>query len=248
MSAEGMTPGRGFEGGWLAEGLADDAVLECGVCWRVYDPAKGDRAAKVEPGVAFRDLPDEYHCPECDSPKEKFLLIDAGAGPRRGPEAHDMQRRIDALIKAYREADLAMASLPIYNPDLHIAALGFRPYGEGYLGALVTPWFMNLVLLPAQKQKLARASGADRAVGFPSGHYPFAAVHLDGVGAFEFLSLFSPMSVFQDQAAAHVAAEAALEELMTVPPPAPPPAPVEPTSRRTLLMGRKRVSDQASPA
>jgi [NiFe] hydrogenase assembly HybE family chaperone len=247
MSAEGMTPGRGFEGGWLAHGLADDAVLECGVCWRVYDPKKGDRLAKVDPGVPFRDLPDTYHCPECDSPKEKFLLIDAGAGPKRGPEAHDRQRRLDALIKAYREADLAMASLPIYNPDLRIAALGFRPYQEGYLGALVTPWFMNIVLLPAQKQSAARASGAERAVAFPSGHYGFAAAHLDGVGAFEFLSLFSPMTAFDGQQAAQIAAEAALEALMTPPPPAPAAPTAEPTSRRTLLLGRSRPTPNPAP-
>ena len=46
--ADGMVPGKGFEGGWLAEGLADDATLECGVCWRVYDPAVGDRARAID--------------------------------------------------------------------------------------------------------------------------------------------------------------------------------------------------------
>lgn len=242
-----MSPGRGFEGGWLAEGLADDAVLECGVCWRVYDPKVGDRAAKIDPGTAFRDLPDDYHCPECDSPKEKFLLIAAGEGPKRGPAAQDMQKRLDALLRAYRDADLAMASLPIYNPALSIAAVGFRPYEEGYLGALITPWFLNLVLLPAKKKTLDRASGAERAVAFASGHYPFVAVQLDGVGAFEFLSLFSPMTAFEDQAAAFIAAEAALSEIETAPPPAPPAPEPEPTSRRTLLMGRRKPSGAAIP-
>jgi rubredoxin len=47
--------------------------MECGVCWSVYDPAKGDSVWQIEPGVAFEDLPADWRCPECDAPREKFL-------------------------------------------------------------------------------------------------------------------------------------------------------------------------------
>ncbi len=47
--------------------------MECGVCWSVYDPAKGDPVWQIEPGVAFEDLPADWRCPECDAPREKFL-------------------------------------------------------------------------------------------------------------------------------------------------------------------------------
>jgi [NiFe] hydrogenase assembly HybE family chaperone len=246
MKTDGLVPGAGFEGGWLAAGLADDAVVECGVCWRVYDPKAGDPARGVEPGTAFSALPEDWHCPECDSEKEKFLIVAEGDGPKRGPGAKSMQQRLDALLAAYRDADLAMAGLPVYNPRLRIAALGFRPYGEGYAGVLATPWFLNLVLLPAEKATDARASGSTRAVAFPSGVYVFSSVKLERVGAFEFCSLFSPMLEFEDQEAARIAAEAAIEALFE---PAPAPAPTDDDaqvrSRRTLLMGRTRA--QASP-
>ena len=37
----------------------------CSVCGYVYDPAEHD-------GVAFEDLPDDWRCPRCRQPKEKF--------------------------------------------------------------------------------------------------------------------------------------------------------------------------------
>jgi len=37
----------------------------CSVCGYVYDPAEHD-------GVAFEDLPDDWKCPRCKQPKEKF--------------------------------------------------------------------------------------------------------------------------------------------------------------------------------
>ena len=37
----------------------------CSICGYVYDPAEHD-------GVAFEDLPDDWKCPRCKQPKEKF--------------------------------------------------------------------------------------------------------------------------------------------------------------------------------
>ena len=37
----------------------------CSICGYVYDPAEHD-------GVAFEDLPDDWRCPRCKQPKEKF--------------------------------------------------------------------------------------------------------------------------------------------------------------------------------
>lgn len=37
----------------------------CSICGYVYDPAEHD-------GVAFEDLPDDWKCPRCKRPKEKF--------------------------------------------------------------------------------------------------------------------------------------------------------------------------------
>lgn len=40
-------------------------IYICSICGYVYDPAEND-------GVAFEDLPDDWRCPRCKQPKEKF--------------------------------------------------------------------------------------------------------------------------------------------------------------------------------
>ena len=52
-----------------------DAVMECGICWTVYDPRLGDAEWQIPAGTAFRDLPEEWRCPECDAPKAKFFRV-----------------------------------------------------------------------------------------------------------------------------------------------------------------------------
>ena len=49
---------------------------KCSVCGRVYDPAKGDPEGGVAPGTAFEDIPDDWTCPECDSPKSAYRPMD----------------------------------------------------------------------------------------------------------------------------------------------------------------------------
>ncbi|MEI8297271.1 MAG: rubredoxin [Pseudomonadota bacterium] len=50
---------------------------ECGVCWTVYDPSKGDDFAQVSCGTAFEQLPSNWTCPHCDAPKTRFLRVPA---------------------------------------------------------------------------------------------------------------------------------------------------------------------------
>lgn len=37
----------------------------CTVCGYVYEPEKGDPAADIAPGTAFKDLPEGWLCPAC---------------------------------------------------------------------------------------------------------------------------------------------------------------------------------------
>jgi len=63
----------GFENFGTRQDLSDEARMECGICWTVYDPAEGDAAAQIAPGTPFAALPEEWHCPNCDAPKSKFM-------------------------------------------------------------------------------------------------------------------------------------------------------------------------------
>ena len=45
---------------------------QCSVCGYMYDPAKGQPLNGYPPGTGFEDLPDDWRCPVCGAPKNKF--------------------------------------------------------------------------------------------------------------------------------------------------------------------------------
>ena len=51
-------------------------VYQCRHCQTVYDQEYGDATSDISPGTAFADLPADYCCQMCDSPKEDFLEVD----------------------------------------------------------------------------------------------------------------------------------------------------------------------------
>jgi [NiFe] hydrogenase assembly HybE family chaperone len=218
-----------FEGSYLGDGskLDDDTVLECGICWWVYDPALGDDVEQVQPGTPFSRLPDTWRCPNCDAEKHKFLVLGAASG--NSPLAHPVAE----LANTYRRAALNMKGLPIYNPTLAVEAVGFREHEGRHVGVVVTPWFMNLTVLPSRAEQAAWIAGGTIRLAFPSGQYDLLVSQLPEYGLVGTCSLFSPMSEFTDHEAAQVAAQAAADALFQVEEPAPAPT----VSRRQLLGG-----------
>ena len=108
-----------------------------------------------------------------------------------------------------------MAEVPILNDALRVEAVGFREFGDNFLGVLVTPWFMNLMLLPGE----AGAWDEDRPGEklrhtLPAGDFEFIAGHEDGIGHYRMCSLFSPMFEFADHEAAVETAAAVMEGVL----------------------------------
>ncbi|NYZ14170.1 [NiFe]-hydrogenase assembly chaperone HybE [Azospirillum sp. RWY-5-1] len=148
--------------------------------------------------------------------------------------------RVAALVAEYRRiAATDMVGVPICNPALAVEAVGFRPFGPGWLGAVVTPWFLNAVLIPADPARWAlRLDGDREVVPLPAGDHAFTAARLDGLGTLLVIPLVSAMNVFTSHAEAVAAAGFAVDRLMTAPEPAtnaPPPARAETVSRRALF-------------
>ncbi len=107
------------------------------------------------------------------------------------------------LVSAFRQIERTrMKGLPFLNPELRVEAVGFVPWDTGALGVLVTPWFMNLVLLPGTAEWPQLRVGDKVRQCFPSGCYEFTVGDEPGVGRYQGCSLFSPMLEFEDQAAA----------------------------------------------
>jgi [NiFe] hydrogenase assembly HybE family chaperone len=108
-----------------------------------------------------------------------------------------------------------MTDVPLLNPALEVQAVGFRVWENYCLGVLITPWFMNLMLLPLAGDVWAELpSGTRINHSFPSGTYEFILGEGEGIGRYLMCSLFSPVFEFQNQEAAVVTAEAVLEGLM----------------------------------
>jgi rubredoxin len=49
---------------------------ECSVCGYIYDPEAGDPDNGAEPGTAFKDLPEDWTCPECGAGKDEFEVLE----------------------------------------------------------------------------------------------------------------------------------------------------------------------------
>lgn len=54
---------------------AASAKYRCKVCGYIYDPERGDPDNGIKAGTAFKDLPDDWKCPECGVNKEQFEKV-----------------------------------------------------------------------------------------------------------------------------------------------------------------------------
>ena len=107
-----------------------------------------------------------------------------------------------------------MDGVPILNDALEVRAVGTDAWNGFWLSILITPWFINIVLLPQEPDGETIRTGEKRMFGFPAGSYEFIRGHEDGLGPFWMCSLFSPVFEFTDMETAEAAAEAALSELL----------------------------------
>ncbi|MBI4724048.1 MAG: [NiFe]-hydrogenase assembly chaperone HybE, partial [Rhodomicrobium sp.] len=100
---------------------------------------------------------------------------------------------------------------------LSVAAIGMRSFSGVWLSVLVTPWFINVMALPASEadaESWSRlASGTKVTRQLPAGAFEFICGSEDGIGPYQMCSLFSPVLEFENQEAAVAAAEAALDAL-----------------------------------
>lgn len=128
----------------------------------------------------------------------------------------DTAQVVEALLRAYRAIAVEMAELPIVNPRLSVDALGFREWNGGHAGIVVTPWFMNVVIVLPEGSRVVEP-GTRVARQFPAGQLEFVTSVLDGVGPIEGCSLISPMGQFRDMPHALEVARDAANALFTAP-------------------------------
>ncbi|MEM8836485.1 MAG: [NiFe]-hydrogenase assembly chaperone HybE [Pseudomonadota bacterium] len=206
----------GFEGSFLGanDKISLQAIMECKICWTPYDPAEGDETRQVLPGTPFLHLPEDWKCPNCDAPKEQFLVLE-DPGSNAVLEAAEIAERTRAL-----EADFVeiwhgqMRDVPLVNKALRVQAVGFKMHEGRPLGVLISPWFMNLIQLSKDLDEWSHlVTGEKEIMAFPSGNYEFIHNKREMVGGYKACSLFSMMGEFNSQAQAVEVAESIMVAL-----------------------------------
>lgn len=153
--------------------------------------------------------------------------------------ASTQTERVGALAASFeRIGHDTMLSLPFYNEKLAVEALDFEPFGDEWLGVLITPWFMNLVLVPGRPVPYSEAAnGTKREIELPGGSVTFRCGGTEDFGLFYANSLASPMDVYKSQEQARAAGRRVLAGLRS-PVEAEPKGTSQPqqgVSRRTLF-------------
>ena len=120
------------------------------------------------------------------------------------------------LEQAFHKIHLEnMQGIPILNPAIRVEALGFQLYEGRVLGIIITPWLMNVVLLPVEGEDWSHmALGDKRPHKFVSMTYKFMLNEIDGIGRCQTHSLYSPMRDFISHEQALVVAQNFLDDLM----------------------------------
>jgi len=162
------------------------------------------------------------------------------------------------LEAAFRATATRMEGLGFVNPALRIEAVGFAPWEGHWLGVMVTPWAINLMLLPhdtALWQPLR--AGDKRHYEFPAGDYEFIGARDPAAGEYQMCSLFSPVLQFTDHDTARITAMVARRALLDVrtadyeeaeqpsPSDETPVTKAAPPSRRDVLRGRGSHGDSS---
>jgi [NiFe] hydrogenase assembly HybE family chaperone len=205
-----------FEGSYMGanDRISPRAVMECKICWTPYDPTEGDDFRQVSPGTAFADLPDDWGCPHCGAPKAQFMVRE-DPGSAALAETAALTEATTRLVADFREVwNSRMRDLPMVNTALHVEAVGFRAHEGRWLGVLISPWFMNLILLPGTDGDWSDLRpGTKEVLTFPSGEYEFLHNVREMVGGYKACSLFSPMTEFASQMQATEVARAVIAAL-----------------------------------
>jgi [NiFe] hydrogenase assembly HybE family chaperone len=147
-----------------------------------------------------------------------------------------LHSRVEALVcrfeSIYREK---MEHLPITNRRLRVEAVGFRRCGDYQLGVLITPWFINLILLPESAIVGDHPQGSKSTVTFACGNVEFTGCDDPRLGQYRSAALFRSVTDFPSQAVASDIANQVLKNQYTANDDTPS------LTRRAVLTGRGLV-------
>lgn len=125
----------------------------------------------------------------------------------------------DAVEEAFfRIQQDQMSDVPILNPVLSVEAVDFQRWQGHWLGIVVTPWCMSMLLVPGSADNwVSTGENKRRFVKFPAGDFAFLGSEEVELGEYQSCPLFSPMGKFSSQSEAIMTARASMIALLTAP-------------------------------
>lgn len=123
---------------------------------------------------------------------------------------------VEQLIEEFKRIEKErMQDIPIVNHELKVEAVNFHYWQEQFIGILITPWFMNLILLPKQDEDWNQlVPGTREEFIYPAKSCTFVVNELENFGFYKSHPLHSPMFQFEVQDDAVAVAESFLENLL----------------------------------
>lgn len=132
-----------------------------------------------------------------------------------------------------------MAGLPILNSEIAVQAVDFQRWQGHWLGVVIAPWCMSVLLLPGSNENWQVVDENQRRfIKFPAGDFAFLGNTEPELGHYQSCALFSPMDKFASQREALMTARASLIGLLSAPPQPGAPSVTEPVKKKPNLSRR----------
>lgn len=135
------------------------------------------------------------------------------------PIVEDPSARLAAMYRRIWET--RMHDMPFVNRALAVEVVGFRQWQGDWVGAAITPWFLNLFVLPGGGRLWSDRPAGERCnIAFPVGELEFIADDDNSaeIPAYQYCPLITQVGQFASQEAARAVAEEALKALFVAPP------------------------------
>lgn len=146
-----------------------------------------------------------------------------------------------AFLEAhYRHVwETRMHDLPFVNTALSVEAIGFQRLDGDWLGVVITPWFLNLLLVSGGGELWGDIpAGERRYLSLPCGTMQFIADDDPDIGPYQYCPLIAPVSNLLDMATARHVAVDAIKTVFSVPGTVPEAVPQAPVVEKTEVSRR----------
>lgn len=128
-----------------------------------------------------------------------------------------------------------MMELPFYHKGILTKTFSFQEFEEQWVGVVLTPWMLSVVILPGSRQIWPQREVGDKlGLSFPRGDVTFVVSEIEGLGQYLSCSLMSPLDRHVHQKVYEQLAEDSLKELLGQKDPDPN-APLDPKRRFIML-------------